>query len=147
MVGTVPAATFVAVYVIFNRDKSVIARAGKVAVADYDDVDDLLMAVVATVQESGHFLNYLRGQLASGDLFVLKQPTSGKPSHPGTDGLGVGPVKVKAGDCILLDISASEFRCPFVPPTIRQSHVSLSRHRPHPAAFARPIALTPIPCR
>ena len=111
-IGTLLAGEFVAVYMIYKKGVPA-ARAGKIAVADYGDVYDLENAVVATVKESERFPEIKPGQLLSGDFFVLKQPTVGRPSHPGKDGLSVGEVKVKAGDCILLDITASEFLCTF----------------------------------
>ena len=142
--GGVLGADFVAVFVMYKKEEP-ITRAGKVAVANYDDVDDLVTAVVATVRASERFTMYDRCQLAGGSLFVLEQPP-GKPSHPGKVGLSIGPVKVKASDCILLDISASEFRFMFVP-RFALTDVPPSLPRPHPPAFARPITPAPYICR
>ena len=120
------------IYVLFKRDELPVL-VGELAFGKYDKFVDFRTAVVDVVEKKGSFRNYERFQLAGGFFFKLTHPAEGnRPARPEGNGLVPRSVELSPGDCILLDISASEFRCPFVPRAFRPCRSLLSPFRPAP---------------
>ena len=129
------------IYVLFKRDQ-LPALVGKLEFGKYDNFFDFRTAVADVVEMDGSFREYKRCQLVSGVFFKLTHPAKGnhRPARPKGNGLMPSSVELSPGDCILLDISASEFRFHFVPRAFLPCVAPPCRH------FAqRLVAISPSP--
>ena len=128
--------------------------AGELDFHKYDKIRGFQTAVVDEVVKTGSFSDYKRRQLEGGFFFKLPHPADGsRPERPDGKGLVPGSVELSSGDCILLDISNSEWPAahPVHPDLPCHARFPSSRSQPahaiHPPAFACPISPTPDSCR